>query len=272
MRVGFLVNDFADEAYIHLMKGILDAASGLNIEVIVQEIMNSREKEANCLKILLDRGVNGIISVANSADFSQDYKKLISQRFPLVFLVNPNNSSAPLRDDLNVITSDSEGTLYATKYLLDLGHRNILYLGDPGIPRYSGFQKAYELTKNTVPADLIVNCEDDFEAAHQYIMSNFKGDGNRYTAILAATDNITMGCWFAITKLGYRIPDDCSIIGYNNGQIAAHLGLTTISEPLLEIGKNAIYTIHECMTNPYTKPRRISLRDSLIIRNSCRLA
>jgi LacI family transcriptional regulator len=266
-RIGFLVNDFSDEVYSHLIKGILEATGSLNIELIIYETQRSKDREINCLNQLQKSNVNGIISVANLASLNSEYKKLLSERFPIVFLVNPNDPKTPMRDDLNIVTSDSEGPFYATKYLIDLGHRDILFLGDPQTPRFKGYKKAYESTGNSLDPALIVSCEDTFVDAHDYIVEHFKN--MKFTAILAATDNIGMGCWFALTEMGVKIPDDCSMIGYNN-KYAEHLSLTTIAEPLIEQGKNAVYLLNECMSNYQIKPRSIVLKEGIIIRNSCR--
>lgn len=267
-RIAFLVNDFSDEVYAYLIKGILEATGSLNIELVVYETQRNIEREISCLKQLQNSGVNGILSVAvaNRGDLNSEYQKLLEEGFPIVFMVNPNDPRIPIRDDLNIVTSESDGPFYATKYLIDLGHRDILYLGRPDIPRFHGYKRALEANGISVNPDLIVPCEDSFVPAHQYILENFKK--GKFTAILAITDDIGMGCWFALTEMGMKIPEDCSVIGYSN-KYAAHLSLTTIAEPLREQAKNAVYLLNECMSNYQVKPRSIVLRDSLFIRNSC---
>jgi LacI family transcriptional regulator len=267
-RIAFLVNDFSDEVYSYLIRGMLEATGSLNIELVVYETQRSKEREIFCLKQLQNSGVNGVITVANVGDLNSEFKRLLEEGFPIVFMVNPNDPTIPIRDDLNIVTSASDGPFYATKYLIDLGHRDILYLGHPDIPRFRGYKRALEATGIPANPDLIIDCEDSFVQAKQYILENFKK--GKFTAILAITDDIGMGCWFALTEMGMKIPDDCSIIGYNN-KYAANLSLTTIAEPLREQAKNAVYLLHECMSNYQVKPRSIVLRDSLIIRNSCRM-
>jgi LacI family transcriptional regulator len=266
-RIAFLVNDFSDEVYSHLIKGIIEATGSLNIELIVYETQRNKDREINCLNQLQISNVHGIISVANLASLNSEYQKLLSEQFPIVFLVNPNDPNTLIRDDLNIVTSDAKGPFYATKYLIDLGHRNILFFGAPQTPRFKGYKDAFETTDNSMNPDLVVSCDDSFDDAHKYITENFKR--GKFTAILAASDNIGMGAWFALTEMGLKIPEDCSIIGYNN-KFAEYLSLTTIAEPLIEQGKNTVYLLNECISNYQVKPRSIILKEGLIIRNSCR--
>lgn len=266
IKVAFIVNDFSDEVYSSLVKGVLEATGSLNIELVIYETQRNPEREISVLTQLQTRRVNGIICVANLSNLNSEYRKLLEEGFPIVFLMNPNDPRTRLRDDLNIVTSDSEGPFYATKYLLDLGHKNIMYLGDPKIPRFRGYKKALESTGEPLNEDLIVDCEDNFEAAYKYLKENFKK--GKFSAILAISDEIGMGCWFALTELGVRIPEDCSIIGYNN-KYSARLSLTAIAEPLIEQGKNALYLLHECMSNYQVKPRSIVLKEGLIVRDSC---
>ena len=238
----------------------------MNIELVVYETQRNRTGRSACSPSCRPARINGIICVANLSNLNSEYRRLLEEGFPIVFLMNPNDPRTRLRDDLNIVTSDSEGPFYATKYLLDLGHKNIMYLGDPKIPRFRGYKKAIKSTGKPLNQDLIVDCEDNFEAAYKYLKENF--EKGKFSAILAISDEIGMGCWFALTELGVRIPEDCSIIGYNN-KYSARLSLTAIAEPLIEQGKNALYLLHECMSNYQVKPRSIVLKEGLIVRDSC---
>ena len=268
IRIGVLVNDLADSSYPFLLRGILDVAKTLGVEVSILETMRSTETETACVRRFVAEGVNGLISIPFSSEINPEIQALVHSRFPVVFILNPNNRHTDFI--ASYVTSDSRGVLSATKYLLDLGHRDILYLGDPHIPRFRGFQRAMAEACITPNPALIVDCEDRFDAAYTYIKDHFRR--GLCSAILGVSENIGLGCWFALAEMGYSIPGDCSLVCYDNSVIARHLSLTTIVEPLVEIGKNAAHTLYDVIHNPYAPVKSVVLNDSLMIRGSCRRA
>jgi DNA-binding LacI/PurR family transcriptional regulator len=271
-RIGVLVGDILNEAYAPLLKGILETAQIHNIEIILSDYIRDKKKEDACINSMLENHVDGIIALPSSGKISKLYEELIADHFPLVLLISSKELCD--RQDVFIVTKDSfEGAYTGTKYLLDLGHKNILLLGTPGengifASRLAGYTKAFETVDVPVKDELICNCLDSFEEAYQIIST--RCENPNFTAIFAVTDALTLGAWKALKDKGLKVPDDFSIVGYGNHRNLKYLSITSLAEPMQEVGKNALYSILEWLRGTHTTPRTIVLRDSLIIGDSCK--
>ena len=272
IRIGVLVGDILNEAYAPVLKGIMEIAQIQNIEIVLYDYSRDKKKEEIFIKKMLENQLDGIIAYPTNEKISKQYEKLIDDGFPLVLLISSKEQCE--RKDVFIVTKDSfEGAYNGTKYLLDLGHKNILILGTPGdndifASRLAGYRKAYEAIGLPVREELIRSCSDSFDQAYQ-IVSNLSNE-LKVTAIFAVTDALTLGAWRAIKDKGNKVPDDYSIVGYGNLLALRYLSITSLAEPMQDVGQNAIYSILERLRGSHTTPRMIVLRDSLIIGDSCR--
>ena len=95
-------------------------------------------------------------------------------------------------------------------------------------------------------------------------------DGLRFTAVFAANDIMALAARTAIEKNGMRVPDDISVVGYNDILYASAISLTTVALDPLEMGKNAALLLLDLIDKRRTPPHSITMKPRLIIRNSCR--
>lgn len=271
-RIGLLVGDILNEAYAPILKGILEVVQIQNIEIILYDYSRDEKKEDAFIKSMIDNHIDGLIAYPSSEKINKQYEKMIAEGFPLVLLISSKEQYE--RQDVYIVTRDSlEGAYTGTKYLLDLGHRDVLILGTPGennifASRLAGYKKAFDSIDLPVRDGLICNCHDLFEEAYQIVSD--RCDKLKFTAIFAATDAITLGAWRALKDKGFKVPDDYSIVGYGYQLAIKYLSITSLAEPMQEIGKNAIYALLEELRGTNNSPRMIVLRDSLFIGDSCR--
>lgn len=272
-KIGVLVTKIEHDSIASLVEGILAVADSYGVEIVLQNHRMDEQKELCFLESMRRGGVDAIISIpVNPSRLNSVYEDMIREKFPLVLLVNEATRIA--RNDVCVVTKDSyPGTVSGFKYLLDLGHRNILMLGAPGANdsykrRISAYRNACSAAQAEFQEAMVINCSDSYKDAYNVVMEQCRD--LRFTAIFAMSDTIAFGAWQALKDNGLRVPEDVSLVGYDNLKAARYMGLTTVSEPMKETGTSAAYLVMEKLGNRGAQPKRNVLQDSLIIRNSCK--
>lgn len=187
---------------------------------------------------LRHRGVDGVIVVV--ADMEKVEKELIGSDIPAVFIdIDIKNT--------NVVYSDNTmGSMLAVDYLYELGHRKIAHITGEStnfsaMKRIQGFQKAVEKNQLQIPNNYIVNggyfsYEGGRVAMKQLLMLE-----DRPTAVYVSGDEMAIGAIQTVKDFGLRVPEDISIIGFDDISIAKYLDppLTTIRQEKSIIGKQA---------------------------------
>ena len=216
-------------------------------------------------------GISGYIiipSIGNTEHFNDMVKK---SNVPIIFL----DRKVDIENVNYVGSANEEGAYNATKYLIDLGHKKIVYMAGPKNistekERFSGFITA--LNENDI----------DFDMKKYYKVANFNFDESykemkeiiksklEFTAIFSACDIMCFGIKKAIEECGMSIPEDVSLIGYDDIPFSSIIGLTTVSSQVYEMGKNAVLALLNIITERTKENINIVLQPNIVIRNSCR--
>src|SRR5690606_14381773 len=183
----------------------------------------------------------GVVLVLSSVSLAQQ-RQLQARGIPFV-VVDPAGDPAP--GVAAVGSANWNGGLLATRHLLALGHRRIAVVGGPpdmmcSRARLSGFRAAMEEARAPVCEELIV--AGDFEHASGVALGRALLDRpDRPTAIFACNDMMALGVYEAARLVGLSVPDDLSVVGYDDIPVAEWVGppLTTIRQPLDEMGRQA---------------------------------
>jgi DNA-binding LacI/PurR family transcriptional regulator len=93
---------------------------------------------------------------------------------------------------------------------------------------------------------------------------------DRPTAVFAASDTQAIGVMEAARDAGLRVPDDVSVVGYDDLEVAEYLGLTTVRQSLFESGRRGAELLMQAMEGQITEPARVDMPVELIVRQSCR--
>ncbi|MGA2548174.1 MAG: LacI family DNA-binding transcriptional regulator [Rectinemataceae bacterium] len=268
--VAVFLPDILDQFFANLLKGISDVARLYSFDLVLCNSDNTEGLERAALKSILQSSCEGVIIVPTSTQIALVDLVLSKPSFHHVFL------DRIIEDDrINYIVSDDkEGAYLATKYLLDLGHRKILYIGGPKglsteMNRLSGYRKAIESAGLPADEKLILEYSFTAEDAYRGILRAMHGNGD-FSAVFCANDTIAFAMKRAAEENGIPIPGKLSIVGYGNIPLSDYLGLTTVSMPAYEMGKSAFQLfldLAECREKPV---KRVVLRPSIIIRSSCR--
>jgi len=268
--IGMLIPDISNPFFADLARGVEDAANENSYNVILCNSDEKLEKERTYLEVLKEKRVDGLIlCTAHIRDKS--ILKLEKKKFPYVLV---SRDIAGL-DKNCIIVNDIVGGAMATEYLIKLGHRKIAHITGSykvrsAINRLEGYKIALE--KNHIKYKEALVEEGDFK-----IMGGFQAMEKLLklpelpTAIFAANDLLAMGAIQAIQKKKYHIPNDFCIIGFDDIKLASFIypALTTIRQPMLEMGKKAVKTLLSIIRGGKFNQKKIVLQPKLIVRESC---
>ncbi|MHC1681863.1 MAG: LacI family DNA-binding transcriptional regulator [Clostridiaceae bacterium] len=232
-------------------------------------------EEIAYIKSLMGRQVDGIIVIdPKTENIKKGFHEKISRELPLVCINGYNDGikcSFVLNDELS-------GARQAMKYLIDLGHKNIAFVRgkksysyDLKEEVYKEILKEYGLKKNKKVINIGEgNSYDTVDNTMNIILNNLE-NAKLPMAVFACNDLMALGVMNACKKIGYDIPNDVSIIGFDNITISSLVEpkLTTVDQNMYLLGESAAIMLLDIIRNDNKKVGRVSLDTQLIIRNSC---
>ena len=236
----------SDYIFPYIIRGIEEILSQKGYGVILFSTRNEKEKEAEQLKKLLNYNIVGAIIEPTTSAIenvnSEYYMELNKKKIPYIMI----NSFYEGLNKSYVDIDDEKGGYLACKHLIDLGHKKIAAVfkedDSQGIKRKNGYIKALEECNIDFDKTLVGSYKTFEEDFYPYaFVKNLLSKGqDRPTAVVAYNDKIAVQIISAARELGLKIPEDLSIVGYDNEQIIASIingGLTTIDHPKEELGK-----------------------------------
>ena len=193
-------------------------------------------EEARCLDLLRARRVDGIIILDGRVDDADVCS--LARNLPVV--ITGRSLQAPNVASLNF--SNFEGAEQATQYLIELGHRRIVFIaGDPehqdALERQRGYRAALQARGVAIDEALVVPGNFSEESGLRAV-EGLLSQGKKFSAIFAANDQMAFGAALALYRHALRIPDDVSLIGFDDLQPSVYAipPLTTVHQPSHEMG------------------------------------
>ncbi len=268
--VGMLVPDLGTSYIGEIIRGIDAELSLADLDLILYTTHRTASKEAAYVANLARGMVDGLLLVLprKPADFIGE---LSQHKFPFVLIDHQGTG----RDCPAVGAMNWQGGYNATEYLVKLGHRRIGFITgsmDLGcsLDRLAGYRSALRTYHIPDAQELIY--EGTFFQPDGYSGASALLDLEvPPTAIFASNDVMAMGVMDAVRNRGLRIPDDISVIGFDDIPQAALVrpALTTINQPLEKMGQVATQILLDLLHDPEKKVDRIELPTHLIVRDSC---
>ncbi len=272
--IAFVIPDIENPFFPMLLKGIESVSRAQGYTLMIYNSEGNTSIEEKILKDLLDINVAGIILI-HSGKTSPMLRDIVrNKELPIVFL---DRVPADM-ENINTVSSDNfDGMYQAAKYITSLGHTRILYLTGPEDlstekDRLRGFSSAIEDSRIEVSGIKEICCDYSKTMAYETVKKLLSSGLFTYTAVCSSNDLMMCGAYQALTEKGVRIPDDVSLIGFDDILISSLLNLTTIRQPFEEMGKNAMLQLSSAIASPYMLKSDIILSTGLIIRNSCKVA
>ncbi|WP_158736762.1 LacI family DNA-binding transcriptional regulator [Alteribacillus sp. YIM 98480] len=258
--IGLIIPDIMNPFFPELARVVEDVMNKRGYTVILCNSDANPEKEAHYLDVLKRKYVDGVMIVTNT--LQQDHIK--EWELPLVGLDRPLEHTVP-----SVYSDNVHGACLAVSYLKEIGCQHIAHIQGPltianAKQRYQGYKQ--EIEKNgSFQEELVVPGEYQWQTAEAATISLLKKhpyvDG-----IFAGNDVMAFGVMKAAIKTGRNIPEDLQLIGFDNIFMSEmmHPSLTTISQPIDEMGKKAsellLSLIKGNVTVEYPKPFKATLK------------
>lgn len=257
-----------------IISGIENVLSSSGYTLTLFNTNNEKQKEEEYLKKVIDEGVAGLIieptmSALDNTNL-QWYEELEKRKIPYVMINAKYDGLKPSY----VIMDDADGGYALTKYLIQMGHKNIagIFKEDDlqGINRQAGFLQAMKDYGIDINENHIGKYGTKDEEFFPYeFTNNIVRKNNRPSAIVCYNDKIAFSVLQAVKDAGLKVPEDISVVGYDDSvfAVAGDIKLTTVRHPKAEMGKRAARFLIRMIENNGDKPSYI-YKSELIVRNS----
>ena len=263
-----VVQRMTSSSALQRVRGILDVASAAGFDVILHNV-NDVDDYGDQVRDLLrpDRCAGGLLVSIRPDD--EDVRMLAENPVPVV-IIDGKLDGLP-----SLFVDDELGGRMAAEHLIELGHERIAFVGDwedfigfrPTAKRRAGYLKAMANAGLKVPDEYIRTGPHEHAVTLEATNALLDLDVPP-TAVVASADYHAMVVARAARERGVRVPEDLSVIGYDDLEIAEHLGLSTIRQPLYESGSQGARTLLEVMENPTQPSEHVELPLELVARGS----
>ncbi|WP_078408921.1 LacI family DNA-binding transcriptional regulator [Priestia abyssalis] len=267
--IALLIPDMANPVYSEYLKHIEEYGQEHGFSVVMCSTGGSPEKEAKHIALLRQKHVDGFI-IASIFKNEVALKQLMEEEIPLVFF----SLQRPELPVASVAGDDYLGGYIATEHLLSLGHRRIGIIAEAatvsGTERTRGYEKALVNAGIEVDESLVIPIkEPTIEGAKQHAKKLLDRE-QRPTAIFGCNDILAIGTMLAAKELGITLPDELSIMGFDNTVMCEIVEpqLSSVAPPIQEMGRQAMELLIQQIEQKDNMKQRISLLPELVIRHS----
>lgn len=265
--IGLLVDNLESSYIAQVVRGIDRSVSEHGYDVMLAT-MHARRSEKQYIHHLFNGLVDGLI-VLLTAGFEPYLEEVAIREIPVVLIDHAPTDSAPV-----VKSANGAGAVSAVEHLAELGHRRIGFITGfldvaSAQERLAAYRDAVADRGLDADPELVYvgdfNVESGAEAARQLL-----GSERPPTAILASSDAEAFGVIRVAQELGYRIPDDLSVVGFDDIPEASYLspGLTTVSQHMTAMGSTAADILMDALSDTPRAVATVELPTELIVRGT----
>jgi LacI family transcriptional regulator len=269
--LGLIIPDISNPFFADIAQSIEKEARSKGYSLILCDSREDHHVEKELVELLISHKVEGIII----APIGTDYKHIIQTYNSGMPIVVVDRCFPEI--GLPFITSDNyQGGIDAVNYLISMGHRKIACIqgipkSRPTVERVRGYNEAFR--NNGIPMDDSLIVGDDYSTENGYKQTRILFSmEDPPTAIFALSNLIGLGVIKAIDEMGLKIPDNISLISFDEQPYSAFLGtpMTTIDQKKSEMGQLAVDILLKYITNQeyWKKIVHMTLKTNLIVRDS----
>ncbi len=257
--------NITDPFFLSILGSLADALTDKQYDLLLSRV---DADHLDRISALYDSGRVGGIVVVGQWGHHDQLNELARQRLPFVAW----GAQLPGQLYCSVGSDNQSGGILATEHLLSLGRKRIAFMGDKTLPepekRHAGYLKA--LRKAGLKADPVLSITTTFAPldAQEAMRRHLDQHGLNFDALVAASDLIAIGAMGVLKERGYRVPEDVSVVGYDDVEPAAHSfpPLTTVRQPIDLGGVQLVDSLLRTMAGE--KPQPALLPTTLVLRES----
>ena len=266
--IGIIASDLTNPFFTKVIDGIESYLNSQGFTIFLSDTRYILEKERLYISQMIEKRVDGVIAINPYSEEASSMSR-IRNIIPAVAVM----STLSEVDCVN--TMDEGGAYKAVDFLIKQGHTKIAFLvynfkNSTISNRLKGYYKAHR--DNGIPVNKSYILSSEFNPYCGYYLANEVLDKfPEVTAIFTYNDQLAVSAYYALQMRGLKIPDDISIIGYDNIELASLLRpkLTTVEQPMSEIGRSAGELIlSRVRDNKKSTPQTVFLPTRLVIRDS----
>lgn len=269
LSIAALVPFFTRPSFVERLRGVEYAMADSEYDLILFNVETTARRDAYFRTVPRRERVDGLLIITMSPR-DADVERFLRAGVPTVLI----DAHHPLLS--RVVIDDVGGGQMATQHLIELGHRQIGFVGDrfenpfnfvSSRDRFEGYRQAL------AEADIPFRPEYHRQGEHgrqeaREMARDLLALPDPPTAIFTASDTQAIGVLEAARDAGLEVPQNLSVIGYDDIEIAEYLHLTTIRQPLFALGVEGVELVLESIANPPSTPRRVLLPIELVIRHT----
>lgn len=273
--ISAIIPFFTNHFFVEVLRGVQAKSQELDVDLILYGVHDADQVEYY-LKRSLSRGhVDGVMFF--SMKFPDSYVEKFQQIGLPVVLVDTHH---PLFDSITI--RNVEGAKAAVDHLVDLGHRQIAMINGysgarPAKERFEGYKRSLESHGMTVnPEHLFSSGKeklDGFSRESGYKLMRRvlekRNGSSALSALFVASDIQALGAVEAVREAGLRIPEDLAVVSFDDIELARDAGLTTMRQPMYEMGSLAVSWLKKRMKEPDLDAREETFLPELVVRRSC---
>ena len=267
--IGVVVPFFTHPSAVARLRGVLEAVDATRYDVVLFNVASPAQRDEHLHALAAGDRTDGGLMISLSP---RDEEVELLRRSPVpVVLVDAEHPDLP-----HVGADDVAGGRLATRHLIDLGHERLAFVGDAPDPAFGfvssarrrlGYLEALVAAGLGAPPELLREGPHDRAVARALTLELLALDLPP-TAVFAASDNQALGVLEAAAERGLRVPEDLSVVGFDDLDQAAWAGLTTVHQPLEESGRRGGELLLAALAGHPPEPRQDALELELRIRRT----
>ncbi|HZG88157.1 LacI family DNA-binding transcriptional regulator [Paenibacillus sp.] len=272
--IGLLVPQLSNEYWATLAEVVEEALwmQGYTLLLCTSSTReDSLQKEKAAIHSFIQRKVDGIIYSTSSglnASFQAFTEQIKQYGLPIIAFDQKIQGMSQIYGD------HLQGAMDAVKHLIQLGHRDIAYIGGPLVSpeRELGYRNAHTIHGLAVDEELIIRGEPSFQFGSRAVR-RLLAAGKRFTGLFCGNDLIALGALQALEAEGWRVPEDVAVVGYDDIHMAglARPALTTVRQPVEEMGRTIVERLLQAIETGNAPQQNCHLvfPMTLVVRDSC---